>query len=168
MQVRFWGTRGSIPAALTASALREKLVEVLAAASGRDIDTVEKAKAFADTLPFALTNTFGGNSSCVEVRDEGPGMTAEAADRVFERFYRSDASRSRESGGVGLGLSIVAAVVEAHGGTVSVEAPEGGGATFRITLPLVDVPAGPERPAEPPPGEGKEERGQLGVGESGV
>ena len=73
MQVRFWGTRGSIPAAMTARTVREKLVTALVAASGKELDTPDKAAAFADTLPFAVTHTFGGNSSCVEVRAEGAG-----------------------------------------------------------------------------------------------
>lgn len=73
MQVRFWGTRGSIPAALTAHSVREKLIAALVAASGRELDTPEKAAAFADTLPFAATRTFGGNSSCIEVITEGAG-----------------------------------------------------------------------------------------------
>ena len=72
----------------------------------------------------------------VEVSDKGPGLTAEQAERVFERFYRVDESRARASGGVGLGLSIVAAVAEAHGGSVAAESEPGHGATFRITLPL--------------------------------
>ena len=71
----------------------------------------------------------------VEVADSGPGMTSEEAARVFERFYRSDTSRSRATGGVGLGLSIVAAVAEAHGGAVSAHSTPGDGATFRITFP---------------------------------
>src|SRR3954463_1878909 len=71
MKVRFWGTRGSIPAALTARALREKLLAALQAASGQALDTPEKAAAFADTLPFSVSHTFGGNSSCVELRSEG-------------------------------------------------------------------------------------------------
>jgi len=70
------------------------------------------------------------------VADHGPGLTEEQADRVFERFYRGDSSRTRASGGVGLGLSIVAAVTEAHGGTAKVRPTPGGGATFVITLPL--------------------------------
>jgi two-component system, OmpR family, sensor kinase len=78
-------------------------------------------------------------SAVVEVADSGPGLTEEEAARVFERFYRTDASRSRESGGVGLGLSIVAAVANAHGGTVAAEPGPNGGATFRITLPLAPV-----------------------------
>jgi two-component system, OmpR family, sensor kinase len=72
----------------------------------------------------------------VEVADAGPGIEASDAERVFERFYRVDSSRSREGGGVGLGLSIVAAVAEAHGGTVGAESEPGRGTTIRITLPL--------------------------------
>jgi len=75
-------------------------------------------------------------SAVVEVADSGPGMSAEEATHVFERFYRADASRSRASGGIGLGLSIVAAVAEAHGGSVSARSEPGHGSTFRITLPL--------------------------------
>ena len=71
----------------------------------------------------------------VEVADSGPGMTSDETARVFERFYRSDSSRSRATGGVGLGLSIVAAVAEAHGGAVSAHSTPGDGATFRITFP---------------------------------
>ena len=77
-------------------------------------------------------------SAVIEVEDAGPGMTAEHVERVFERFYRVDASRSRARGGVGLGLSIVAAVADAHGGTVSAESVTGRGSTFRISLPLAD------------------------------
>ncbi len=72
----------------------------------------------------------------LSVADHGPGLTEEQAARVFERFYRADTSRARASGGVGLGLSIVAAVTEAHGGTAAAEPTPGGGATFVITLPL--------------------------------
>jgi two-component system OmpR family sensor kinase len=70
------------------------------------------------------------------VADHGPGLTDEQASRVFERFYRADSSRARASGGAGLGLSIVSAVVEAHGGTAEVRPTPGGGATFVIALPL--------------------------------
>ena len=71
------------------------------------------------------------------VADEGQGLSDGDAARVFERFYRADESRSRENGGVGLGLAIVAAVAEAHEGTAAVESKPGGGATFAVTLPLL-------------------------------
>ncbi len=76
-----------------------------------------------------------GDHAVIEVEDNGPGLTPEELDRIFERFYRADASRSRASGGVGLGLSIVAAVARAHGGRVSARS-EGRGAIFRIELPV--------------------------------
>ena len=72
----------------------------------------------------------------LSIADHGPGLTEGEAAHVFERFYRADTSRSRESGGVGLGLSIVAAVTEAHGGTAEARPTPGGGATFVVTLPL--------------------------------
>ncbi|HEV2218297.1 MAG TPA: HAMP domain-containing sensor histidine kinase [Candidatus Dormibacteraeota bacterium] len=70
------------------------------------------------------------------VVDHGPGLKSDDAGRVFEPFYRADASRSRDSGGAGLGLSIVAAVVDAHGGRVKVTETPGGGATFEVELPV--------------------------------
>jgi two-component system OmpR family sensor kinase len=75
----------------------------------------------------------------IEVADEGPGLPAGEADHLFRRFYRADASRSRDSGGVGLGLSIVAAIAQAHDGSVSAGAAPTGGAVFRITLPLLET-----------------------------
>jgi two-component system, OmpR family, sensor kinase len=73
----------------------------------------------------------------LEVADRGPGLAPEDAERVFERFYRADPSRARASGGAGLGLSIVAAVAQAHGGEVSVRSEPGEGAVFRVAVPLV-------------------------------
>jgi two-component system OmpR family sensor kinase len=72
----------------------------------------------------------------LDVEDDGPGMSADQAQRVFERFYRADQARNRASGGTGLGLAIVAGLVEAHGGTVSVRTAPGQGADFRVKLPL--------------------------------
>ena len=77
-----------------------------------------------------------GTSAFVDVADEGPGMPPEQAERVFERFYRADAARTRATGGSGLGLSIVAALVAAHGGDVTVQTAPGEGARFRVRLPL--------------------------------
>ena len=78
-------------------------------------------------------------NAVVEVQDTGPGLSETDAERVFERFYRADKSRARASGGVGLGLSIVAAVAEAHGGRVTAVPRDTAGASFRITLPAVPV-----------------------------
>jgi two-component system OmpR family sensor kinase len=73
----------------------------------------------------------------VVVADQGQGMDPEVARRVFERFYRADASRSRDRGGSGLGLSIVSAVAEAHGGHATVDSVRGSGTRFTVALPLV-------------------------------
>jgi two-component system OmpR family sensor kinase len=73
----------------------------------------------------------------LSVRDQGPGLAPQDAQRVFERFYRVDSSRTRSRrGGTGLGLSIVAALTAAHGGTAELDTAPGSGATFRIRLPL--------------------------------
>ena len=78
--------------------------------------------------------------SVIEVRDHGPGIHGEDRERVFERFYRTDTSRSRDTGGTGLGLSIVAAILEQHDGSVHIEETPGGGATFVISLPFYPAP----------------------------
>jgi two-component system, OmpR family, sensor kinase len=75
-------------------------------------------------------------SVVLDVTDQGPGLRADQAERVFERFYRGDQARTRKAGGTGLGLAIVAALVAAHGGTVTLRTAPGQGATFRVTLPL--------------------------------
>jgi two-component system OmpR family sensor kinase len=72
----------------------------------------------------------------MSVADHGPGLAEGDVGRIFEPFYRADPSRSRDSGGAGLGLSIVSAVVAAHGGHVKVRPTDGGGATFEVELPL--------------------------------
>ncbi|MFE7745707.1 sensor histidine kinase [Nocardia sp. NPDC057455] len=71
----------------------------------------------------------------LEVADTGPGLPREEAERVFERFYRTDTSRARTSGGTGLGLSIVEALVTAHGGEVGVRSSPEAGTTFTVRLP---------------------------------
>jgi two-component system OmpR family sensor kinase len=82
------------------------------------------------------------DNAVLEVADEGPGMSPEDAQRIFERFYRTDSSRDRASGGTGLGLSIVDSLVFAHGGTVSVTTAPGRGCRFTVNLPrIADVPA---------------------------
>jgi two-component system, OmpR family, sensor kinase len=87
----------------------------------------------------------------LEVADEGPGVPAEDVDRIFERFFRTDRSRTRSQGGVGLGLAIVRSVLEAHGGAVAYRPRPGRGSVFRVVLPLAPAdaraePAAAERP----------------------
>ena len=73
------------------------------------------------------------------VVDHGPGMPPAVAARAFERFYRADAARSRADGGSGLGLSIVAAIVAAHGGHLDLDTTEGQGCQVKVSLPLAPV-----------------------------
>jgi two-component system, OmpR family, phosphate regulon sensor histidine kinase PhoR len=76
------------------------------------------------------------------VADDGPGIPGEARERIFERFYRVDRARSRETGGTGLGLAIVKHIVQSHGGKVWVESQPGHGARFYFTLPSPNAPTG--------------------------
>lgn len=92
--------------------------------------------------PIEMRLEVTGKDAVIAVVDHGRGIAERDIERVFERFYRSDPSRTRETGGAGLGLSIVAAIVKAHKGEVTAEATPGGGATFRVRLP-----AAPPSPA---------------------
>lgn len=85
--------------------------------------------------PVAVRVAARSGQAVLEVRDGGPGMSPEVAGRVFERFFRSDASRTRASGGSGLGLAIVSSLVAAHHGRVELDTAPGRGATFRVLLP---------------------------------
>jgi len=78
----------------------------------------------------------------ISVADQGVGIPARDIDRIFERFYRVDRARSRETGGTGLGLAIVRHVATNHGGTVSVRSHEGAGSTFTIRIPAGPLPGG--------------------------
>jgi signal transduction histidine kinase len=73
----------------------------------------------------------------ISVKDDGAGIAPEHLEHVFDRFYRTDSARSRDDGGTGLGLAIVRAIVEEHGGQVSVKSPGlGQGSTFAVTIPV--------------------------------
>jgi signal transduction histidine kinase len=85
-------------------------------------------------VTVSVTSTTGLGE--VIVADNGPGMTAEQAARVFERFYRTDEARTRARGGSGLGLSIAASLAAAHGGDIIVDSQPGRGAAFHLRLPL--------------------------------
>jgi two-component system sensor histidine kinase BaeS len=120
-----------------------------------NVDRERMADVLANLLANALRHTPSGghvrasareDRGCVEIAiaDTGDGIAPEHLDRVFERFYRVDPARSRASGGTGIGLAIVRAIVEAHGGTVSASSEgTGHGATITLRLPT-------HTPARPP------------------
>lgn len=82
-----------------------------------------------------------GDTVTISASDSGPGIPAEHLPHVFDRFYRVDASRSRSTGGVGLGLAIARQFVEASGGSIAVDSPVSGGTTFIVTLPAFTTPS---------------------------
>jgi len=86
-----------------------------------------------DQIEIALGSSDG--RVIIEVRDHGDGVPKALREKIFERFYRADNSRNRETGGSGLGLSIVKTIVNRHGGDIKALETPGGGATFKITLP---------------------------------
>lgn len=116
----------ALEAAVDASAIRQVLTNLL-------VNAVKFSDA-KDRIEIAIAETSG--KAVIEVRDHGEGIPKSLRDKVFERFYRADNSRNRETGGSGLGLSIVKTIVTRHGGDVKALETPGGGATFRITLPL--------------------------------
>ena len=81
----------------------------------------------------------------IAVRDTGIGLSPDEAKMVFSRFWRADAGRTRESGGLGIGLSVVKEIVDRHGGWVQVEGEKGKGACFTIHIPLYDEDASKHR-----------------------
>lgn len=87
----------------------------------------------------------------LEIRDHGEGIPPQIREKIFQRFWRADTSRTRETGGSGLGLAIVASIVAAHQGTVEVVDTPGGGATFRVELPLAPAHIRAERAEETVP-----------------
>jgi signal transduction histidine kinase len=80
-----------------------------------------------------------GQGVVIAVADEGPGIAPDALERIFERFARTDTSRSRREGGAGLGLAIVDAIARAHGGSCTVRTELGAGSTFALRLPLLNA-----------------------------
>ena len=104
---------------------------------------VDNALKYADgRSPVSVAVRPGDGWADVVVQDHGIGIPQPEQERVFERFYRVDKARSRDTGGTGLGLAIVRNVARAHGGEVLVTSREGEGSTFTLRLPLVSVSTG--------------------------
>lgn len=91
-------------------------------------------------LELVVSHNDGAKNATISIVDHGEGIPKQLREKIFERFYRADNSRARETGGSGLGLAIVASIVRAHGGDIKVTATKGGGATFSVSLPLVHTP----------------------------
>jgi len=86
--------------------------------------------------PVEVGLTSADGKARLEVRDHGPGLPVDDSAALFERFWRAEGGRERGRGGAGLGLAIVAAIAEAHGGRVTAQNAPGGGAAFVVSLPL--------------------------------
>lgn len=91
-------------------------------------------------LEIAVSSDAERGVGIFEIVDHGEGIPEQSRTKIFDRFWRADTSRNRETGGSGLGLSIVQSIVAAHGGAVSAHETPGGGATFRVELPLEGRP----------------------------
>jgi len=98
----------------------------------------------ATNSPIDLTITGRGEVVRIAIADRGPGVSAEHMARLFEPYYRDPASAGSGKDGVGLGLSIVKSIIEAHGGLVGVESRRGGGARFWFTVPTIGRTASPK------------------------
>jgi two-component system, OmpR family, sensor histidine kinase BaeS len=125
------------------------------------VDRERIAEVLGNLLANALRHTSrGGHVTCsarqhddrleIAIADTGEGIAAEHLDRVFERFYRVDPARSRTSGGTGIGLALVRAIIEAHGGTATATSQGAGhGATFTLRLPIFTPASSPGVEADP-------------------
>jgi two-component system, OmpR family, sensor kinase len=108
---------------------------------------LDNARVHAPGAPVRVAVRSEGPEAVLEVADDGPGIDPEVASRIFERFTRGDPSRSRGTGGAGLGMSIVAAIVEAHGGNVTAASrSEGAGTTVLVRIPKEGPPPAPDAP----------------------
>ena len=118
---------------------------------------LDNARVHAPGSPVRVEVSLHDEEALLRIGDRGPGLDPEVEGRIFERFTRGDPSRSRGTGGVGLGLSIVQAIVAAHGGEVTASSHDGGGTVFEVRLPAGGPPDAPTRPDQPDPK--NEERG---------
>ncbi len=122
---------------LTGNQLKENIDWKFDEAAIRQVLTniLNNAYVFAGEKPIEVAIGKNNGNLILEVIDHGDGIPKELRAKIFERFFRSDNSRNRDTGGSGLGLAIAKGLVEAHTGTIDAVETPGGGATFRITLP---------------------------------
>jgi len=130
--------RNELALNLDLSAIRG--VDVFMAAEPTDVaialdNLLDNAIAYTEQGSVSVTVKASESSVRIKVADTGPGIAPEHLGRIFERFYRVDRARSRESGGTGLGLALVRHVVERSGGSVTVASEPGAGTTFTLTVP---------------------------------
>jgi two-component system phosphate regulon sensor histidine kinase PhoR len=100
------------------------------------INIIDNAVKYTDKGSITISLKRDGNSICITIKDDGIGISEEHLQRIFERFYVVDKSRSRKFGGTGLGLSIVKHIVLLHNGTITVNSVPGVGTSFIIILPI--------------------------------
>ena len=133
------------PIAITVGGDRGVLVrgdaQQLVMALGNLVDNAVRHSPAHTRVSLGVRRVDGGSAGLVEisVSDEGPGIPEADLERIFERFYRVDAARSRDTGGTGLGLAIVKHVALGHGGEVTVWSAGGAGSTFTLRLPVATV-----------------------------
>ncbi len=126
-----------LPEALADPQKLERVLYNLVANAIRHTPAGGEVEITATTEGSGSTAAGGPSSVLFSVRDTGSGITAEDLPRVFERFYRGEKSRSRATGGAGLGLAIARGIVEAHGGRIWIESEPGRGTIVRFTIPSV-------------------------------
>lgn len=124
---------GSVPEG-TVRADPDRLAQALRNLLGNAIDHTDPASGM---VSLSVAPVLGSPRGAIvfSVQDDGPGIPADQWERVFDRFHRTDSARDRASGGAGLGLAIVRAIAEAHGGTVTAKRAQAGGARFDLELP---------------------------------
>lgn len=98
------------------------------------LNLLSNAIKYSDSGTITLRTRMETTYYILEVEDEGCGIQKKDMEKIFDRFYRVDDARSRQSGGSGLGLPIVRSIIEAHGGNIEVESTYGKGTLFRIKL----------------------------------